>query len=107
MLLEATVVVVVMGVVVYWMIVLLTTARVASEQRPRAVRAGTWTVAHYEAGGTTRVVVQRVSTRADDVLDEHVVAEIPVEDPGYDQKFLAAMSAARERRALFESEDEG
>jgi hypothetical protein len=40
------------------------------------------------------------------VLDEHVVARIPVDDPDYDAKFMAAMAAARERRALFEAEEE-
>ncbi len=105
-LLEAAAVVAVLGLVVYWMIVLLTAANSRPGDQPGAVRGGSWTVTHYEAGDVTRVVVQRVSPRMDDVLDEHVVAEIPVEDPDYDQKFLAAMSVARERRALFQSEDE-
>ena len=106
-LLEAAAVVAVVGLVVYWLIVLLTAARNPPAHEARAVRGGQWTVAHYETRGATRVVVQRLSPQAGEVLDEHVVAELPVEDPDYDQKFLAAMSAARQRRALFDSEDEG
>jgi hypothetical protein len=40
------------------------------------------------------------------VLNEHVVARIPVGDPEYDAKFMAAMAAARERRAVFEAEED-
>jgi hypothetical protein len=40
------------------------------------------------------------------VVDEHAIASIPVDDPEYDAKFLTAMSIARERRALFEAEEE-
>jgi hypothetical protein len=106
-LLEAAAVVAVVGLVVYWLIVALSAASSRPDGRPRAARGGAWTVAHYERRGVTRVVVQRLARGTDDVLDEHVVAEIPAEAPDYDERFLAAMSAARERRALFESEDEG
>lgn len=70
-----------------------------------AARAGTWQVVHYDVQGTTRVALQKVSLGGADVLDEHVVATVGVDDPRYDEKFLAAMATARERQALFEAED--
>jgi hypothetical protein len=102
-LLEAAAVIGLVGLVVYGMIVVLTRSR---DDQPLTLRDGTWQVAHYEAQGTTRVVVRKVSPNGVNVLDEHVVARLSVDDPDYDQLFLAAMSAARERRALFEAEDE-
>ena len=106
MLLEAAAVIAVVGLVVYWLIVLLSGSRGRPTPRGRAVPGGRWAVAHYEARGVTRVVVRRVGPRGDRVLDEQLVAEIRVADPDYDQLFLTAMSAARERQALFESEEE-
>ena len=50
-------------------------------------------------------MVQKTSPTGVNVLDEHSVATIRIDDPEYDAKFLAAMATARERRALFESED--
>jgi hypothetical protein len=41
------------------------------------------------------------------VLDEHVIATVRSDDPEYDDKFLVAMNAARQRQALFEAEDGG
>jgi len=40
------------------------------------------------------------------VVDEHVIATLRVDDPEYDAKFLSAMATARERRALFEAENQ-
>ena len=65
-----------------------------------------WRVTHRDVEGVTRVLVQKISGGGVSVLNEHVVATIPVDDPAYDEKFLAAMSTARERRSLFQSEDE-
>jgi hypothetical protein len=69
-------------------------------------RAGRWTAVHNDAHGVPRVVVKKVSAGGASVLDEHLISTIPVEDPDYDAKFLAAMSAARERQALFQSEED-
>jgi len=71
-----------------------------------AAREGHWITAHYDVDATTKVVVQKVSPTGVDVLDEHLVATLSIDDPEYDAKFLSAMSTARERRALFESETE-
>ena len=35
----------------------------------------------------------------------YTVDTIPVDDPGYEERFLAAMMTANERRALFEAEE--
>ncbi len=91
------------GVIVYWTIRLVT--RPLDQRRP-AVRSGHWRTAHYDAHGVTRVVLQKTSTSGGDVLDEHVVATVRVDDPEYDAKFFTAMTTARERRALFEAEEE-
>jgi hypothetical protein len=99
--LEAVLVFGVVGAIVYGMIRLVT--RPSDPGRP-ALRAGQWRTAHYDTGGVTRVLLQKVS--GVNVLDEHVIATVPVDDPEYDAKFLAAMSTARERRALFEAEEE-
>lgn len=66
--------------------------------------SGRWRVTHYDARQETHVVVQKVSEDGR-LLDEHLVAAVRTQDPEYDAKFLAAMSAARERQALFESEE--
>ena len=102
-LLEAAVVVVILGMLVYGTAMLW--PRLQDEASVAATR-GEWRVTHYDAKGVTRVVLQKTRQGAASVLNEHVVATIPVGDPAYDEKFLAAMSTARERRALFEAEQE-
>jgi hypothetical protein len=74
---------------------------------PPAVTRGRWRVGHYDSEAETRVVLQKVSEGGAMLLDEHVIAAISTADPQYDEKFLAAMSTARQRQALFESEDGG
>jgi hypothetical protein len=64
-----------------------------------------WEAAHFAADHTTRVVVRKVVPVTGVVLDEHLVAVVPDDDPNYDAKFLAAMAEARQRVALFETED--
>ena len=70
-----------------------------------ATQRGRWVAAHYDVGGLTRVVLEKVSAQGGRVLDEHLVATIPVGDPDYDARFLTAMATARERCALFEAEE--
>jgi hypothetical protein len=77
-----------------------------SQDRRPVASAGRWEVLHYDVKGATRVVLQKVSPTGASVLDEHVVATIPIEDPEYDAKFLTATATARERRALFEAEQD-
>ena len=101
-LIEAAFVVGIVSVLVYATMWLLT--RFRAPQRP-VTTAGRWRAAHYDVKGRTRVVLQKVSPSGAKV-DEHIIATIPVDDPDYDAKFLAAMSSARERRALFEIEDD-
>ena len=101
MILEAVVVLGLAGAIIYGTILLFT--RPPGQHRSPSY-AGQWRTAHYDLKGQTHVVVERVSPTGRDVLDEHVISTIPVDDPEYDTKFLLAMSAARERRALFESE---
>ena len=98
---EAVFVLGVVGLILYGVIRLL--MRTQDQQRP-VPRSGRWEINHYDVKGSTRVVLQKVSGAS--VLDEHVVATIRIDDPGYDATFLAAMATARERRALFETEQE-
>jgi hypothetical protein len=75
------------------------------DRRVSTATPGRWVITHYDRHQLTRVVVQKVSTSGSQVLDEHVITKLDVEDPDYDAKFLAAMATARERRALFEAEE--
>jgi len=95
----------VFALVVYGLISLVIKAGGGVVSRDTASSAGRWRSTHYERHGQTRVVLQKVSADGKQVLDEHTVATIPAEDPDYEDKFLAAMLAARQRQALFESED--
>jgi hypothetical protein len=103
--LDALVVLVMAGLVVFTLISWL--IRVTGTPTPGEVApgAGRWRSAHYDTQGDTRVVVQKLSPDRRKVLDEHTVATIPVGDPDYEDRFLAAMLAARQRQALFESEE--
>jgi len=100
--LEAAVVLGTLGLLVYWILMLL--------DRPggtaQSVATGHWRTTHYDAQGRTRVVLQKVSSGGVNVLDEHVVDSIPIDDPAYEDRFLTAMATARERRALFEAEED-
>ena len=100
--LEAAIVIGVVGLLVFWVASLLLRS---SSQGPQVSPAGTWRVAHYDAKGETRVVLQKVREGDTRVIDEHVITSIRADDPEYDDKFLAAMDAARQRQALFEAED--
>ena len=101
--LEAAMVFGMLGIIVYATIRLLT---VPQAQRRPVLPAGRWRCAHYDADGVTRVVLQKTPLDGDQVLDEHLVATVPIDDPEYESRFLSAMATARERRALFDSEEE-
>ncbi len=101
-LVEAALVFGLLGAVVYAVTALL--LRPPDQRRPSSL-AGTWRAAHYDAAGETHVVLQKVAEGSTAVLDEHVVATVRTDDPDYDDKFLAAMDAARRRQALFETEE--
>jgi hypothetical protein len=97
-LIDAIVVLGVIGFVVYGAIRLVTRARY---QLPAASSPGQWRATHYDAKGVTKVVLQKMSPGGANLLNEHVVATIALDDPDYDTKFMTAMAAARERRAMF------
>ena len=99
-LLEGLVIVVGLGLLLYAGIRAL-----ESKPGPPAVPAGRWRTAHYDVNGHTRVVVHKVSAGGAQVLDEHVIAEIAVDDPAYDDLFMTAMATARQRKAIFETEE--
>jgi hypothetical protein len=101
--LDVALVFAIVGLIVYGCFRLLMRADV--QRRPTSP-AGRWRVAHHDVKGETRVVLQRISPSGANLVDEHVVASVRVDDPEYDAKFLAAMSTARERLALFEAEED-
>jgi hypothetical protein len=101
--LDAAMVFGLLGIIVYAAIRLLT--RPEGQRRP-VLRAGRWRCAHYDVDGVTRVVLQKLPPDGAEVLDEHLVATVPIDDPEYEARFLSAMATARERRALFDSEEE-
>ena len=65
-----------------------------------------WVATHYSVDTVTRVVVRKVRADGRDVLDEHVLVEIPDSDADFDAKFIDAMAQARARAALFELESD-
>jgi len=101
--LEGLLVVGVMGVLLYLAIRALLGSK-GQEPHP-ALNAGHWRTAHYDVDGHTKVVVQKVTPAGTHVLDEHVIAEVPVRDPDYDELFMTAMATARQRQAIFETEE--
>ncbi len=102
-LVDAVLVLAVVGLVVYAGIRLVTRARY---QLPAASSPGQWRTTHYDVKGVTRVVLQKMSPQGAHLINEHVIATVPLDDPDYDMKFMTAMATARERRALFESEED-
>ena len=99
---EAVVLIGLVGLLVFAVTSLL---QRSADQGPQVPAPGTWRVAHYDAKGETHVVLQKVREGDTRVLDEHVITTIRSDDPEYDDKFLAAMDAARQRQALFEAEN--
>jgi hypothetical protein len=100
--LEAAAVCGVVGLLVYALIRLLAPGQAGVAQHA----PGRWVVVHYDVKNATRVALRKLSVSSAAVLDEHVLSTIPIDDPDYDATFLAAMASARERRALFEAEEE-
>jgi len=100
---DAVIVLGVIALAVYGVTRVLAHARY---QLPTASSPGQWRATHYDAKGATKVVLQKMSPTGANLLNEHVVATIPLDDPDYDTKFMTAMAAARERRAMFESEED-
>ena len=103
--LDALVVLVVAGLLVYGIIFRLARATGGQDLREVAAGTGRWRCAHYDKRGLTHVVVQKVSADGTRVLDEHNVATIRPDDPDYEDAFLGAMLTARQRQAVFESEE--
>jgi hypothetical protein len=99
---EAAFVIGLVGVMIYGIASLF--LRPQEQQHPSSL-SGTWRVAHYDTRHETHVVLQKVSETGTKVLDEHVVATLRSDDAEYDDKFLTAMSIARQRQALFEAEE--
>ena len=103
MALERVVVFGILAVIIYAAISTLT-HRVA---QPRVLSAAgaRWQAAHFARGNRTHVVVRKVLPDGATVIDEHLIATVAEDDPEYEARFLAAMSQARERLALYESEE--
>jgi hypothetical protein len=78
------------------------------QEQPRALRgaSGKWQVTHFAVNNRTHVVVRKVLPDGATVVDEHLVATVAEDDPAYEMKFLEAMAQARQRLALFESEEQ-
>jgi len=101
--LEGLLVVGVIGVLLYLVVQALLSSQ--GQQPHPALTAGHWRTTHYDVDGHTKVVVQKVTPASTHVLDEHLIAEIPVGDPDYDELFMTAMGTARQRQAIFETEE--
>jgi hypothetical protein len=94
----------IVGVIIYVTISML--MRGVGQPHVRSVAgAAQWQATHFERDGQTHIVVRKVLLDGATVVDEHLVATLAEGDPDYDAKFLEAMAQARERAALFESEE--
>jgi hypothetical protein len=91
------------GVVIYATISIL--VRGVGQPRVTSAAGARWQATHFERDGQTHIVVRKVLPDGATVVDEHRVATLAEDDPEYDAKFLDAMAQARERVALFESEE--
>jgi len=101
LLIEALAVLGFAGLVIYGLL------RVVTSPRQQVTAPGSqWHVEHFDRRGSTHVVVRRRTAGGHTILDEHAIATIPVDDAEYDEKFMAAMGSARQRRAVFEAEDD-
>ena len=99
--LEALAVLGLAGLVIYGLL------RAVLSPRTQAPAPGSqWHVEHFDRRGSTHVVVRRRTSDGHTILDEHAIATIPVDDVEYDERFMSAMAAARQRRAVFEAEDD-
>ena len=99
--LEALAVLGLAGLVIYGLL-----RAVMGPSRPEVSSGSQWHVEHFDRRGTTHVVVRRRTSGGHTILDEHAIATIAVDDAEYDEKFMVAMAAARQRRAVFEAEDD-
>jgi len=100
---EGLLVVGIVGTLLYLLIRALLSSQV-QDPHP-SLTAGRWRTSHYDVDGHTKVVVQRVTPAGTHVLDEHLIAEIQTSDPDYDELFMTAMATARQRKAIFETEE--
>lgn len=103
LMLDGVVVLGLVGVIIYVTISLL--MRGVEQPRVRSIAGARWQATHFAKDGETHIVVRKVLLDGATVVDEHPVATLAEDDPDYDAKFLEAMAQARERAALFESEE--
>ena len=101
-LVRAVVLLAIVGVV---FVVVSDLARRRGRARALPGAAGRWQVAHFAQAGHTHVVVRKLSPDEVTLVDEHLIAAVPEQDPDYDALFLRAMAQARERAALYQSEE--
>jgi hypothetical protein len=101
--LDGVVILGIVGVIIYVTTSLL--MRGVEQPRLRSAAGGRWQVTHFARDGQTHIVVRKVLDDGATVVDEHHVASVVEDDPDFDARFLEAMAQARERAALFESEE--
>jgi hypothetical protein len=74
-----------------------------------AIAAARWVPAHDEVDGRTRVLVRKTYTGLDGhptVLDERVIDTFAADDPGWEVRFIEAMSRARFRCTYLNAEEQ-
>jgi hypothetical protein len=103
LMLDAAVFLAIVGVIIYLTISML--IRGVAPPHALASAGGKWQATHFEVHNKTHIVVRKVLPDGATVVDEHLVATVAEDDPDYDMKFLEAMAQARQRVALFESEE--
>jgi hypothetical protein len=77
-------------------LVYLATTPIARHRSRRLAAKARWQIRHYGERGETVVAVSLMLPTGE-VLDEHVVARVPDDDPDWNGRFLLAQEEAAER----------
>jgi hypothetical protein len=83
--------------------------RLAGAAHAKALATARWVPAHDEIDGRTRILLQRAATSRDgsrDVLEQRVFRDFPADDELWQARFTEAMSEARFRCEVLNSEDQ-
>lgn len=107
--------IVVAAVVAYWIVVQANRARSVTATRgetgrqDRTLQQARWRPTHRQADGRTEVVLQRVIDDADggiEVVEERPFDSWPDDDPMWEARFAEAMTNARHRCEVMNSEED-
>lgn len=82
--------------------------RIEAAANTRTLTTARWAATHDEVDGRTRILLQRAATTRDGsraILEQRVFRDFPADDPLWEARFPEAMSEARFRCEVLNSED--